>query len=461
MLFASSGKAIRFSEQDVRPMGRTAAGVRGLKLGGPTDEVIALSIIGAGPIVTATENGYGKLTPIEEHPVQGRGGQGVICIQTSERNGRARRRTAGFAGGRAHAHHLDGHDDSNAGGRHLDDEPQHARRAVDSLGRQRIGSSAFRASKRCRATTPRRPSRVRETLSHEARLQLQPRAGDVAGAGIAPAQAELLDWQGSGMSVMEVSHRGTDFIEFAAQSERTLRELLGVPANYKVLFLQGGATLQFAAVPLNLAPAGSVADYVVTGNWGEKAVQEAERYVRVNVAATGKASEVHDGSGPAHVAGLELRGVPALHAERDRVRRRVPQRARGVGRAARGRHVLDAAVAPDRRQPLRRHLRGRAEEHRSRRARDRDRARRPARPRAPRDARRHRLQDDGRERLDVEYAVDACRGISPASCSIGSRSRAASKRWARSTSARRRSCMPRSTLRASTRTPSTRRIARG
>jgi phosphoserine aminotransferase len=105
------------------------------------------------------------------------------------------------------------------------------------------------------------------------------------------AQAELLDWQGSGMSVMEVSHRGTDFIEFAARSERTLRELLHVPDSYKVLFLQGGATLQFAAVPLNLAPAGSVADYVVTGNWGEKAVQEAERYLRVNVAATSKASK--------------------------------------------------------------------------------------------------------------------------------------------------------------------------
>jgi phosphoserine aminotransferase len=105
------------------------------------------------------------------------------------------------------------------------------------------------------------------------------------------AQAELLDWKGSGMSVMEVSHRGTDFIEFAAQSERALRALLRVPDNYKVLFLQGGATLQFAAVPLNLAPVGSVADYVVTGNWGEKAVQEAERYIRVNVAATSKASK--------------------------------------------------------------------------------------------------------------------------------------------------------------------------
>jgi phosphoserine aminotransferase len=105
------------------------------------------------------------------------------------------------------------------------------------------------------------------------------------------AQAELLDWRGSGMSVMEVSHRGTDFIEFAAASERNLRALLGVPENYKVLFLQGGATLQFAAVPLNIAPQGATVDYVVTGNWGEKAVQEAERYAHVNVAANSKASK--------------------------------------------------------------------------------------------------------------------------------------------------------------------------
>jgi DNA gyrase subunit A len=88
MLFARSGKAIRFAETDVRPMGRTAAGVRGLHLRDADDEVIALSIIANGPLVTATENGYGKLTPLEEYPVQGRGGQGVICIQTSERNGR-------------------------------------------------------------------------------------------------------------------------------------------------------------------------------------------------------------------------------------------------------------------------------------------------------------------------------------------------------------------------------------
>lgn len=99
------------------------------------------------------------------------------------------------------------------------------------------------------------------------------------------AQAELLDWQNLGMSVMEVSHRGADFVEFAARSEANLRELLGVPDHYRVLFLAGGATLQFASVPLNLTVPGDVADYVLTGNWGKKAVGEAERYCRVNIAA--------------------------------------------------------------------------------------------------------------------------------------------------------------------------------
>ena len=87
LLVASSGKAIRFSESDVRPMGRGAAGVRGIKLA-DDHEVIGLSIVGEGLILTATENGYGKRTSVEEFPVQGRGGQGVIAIQTTERNGR-------------------------------------------------------------------------------------------------------------------------------------------------------------------------------------------------------------------------------------------------------------------------------------------------------------------------------------------------------------------------------------
>ena len=87
LLVASSGKAIRFSESDVRPMGRGAAGVRGIKLA-DGHEVIALSILDEGMILTATENGYGKRTQVDEFPVQGRGGQGVIAIQTTERNGR-------------------------------------------------------------------------------------------------------------------------------------------------------------------------------------------------------------------------------------------------------------------------------------------------------------------------------------------------------------------------------------
>jgi phosphoserine aminotransferase len=101
------------------------------------------------------------------------------------------------------------------------------------------------------------------------------------------ARDELLDWKGLGMSVMEVSHRGTDFIEFAARSEANLRELLRIPENYKVLFLAGGATLQFASVPLNLTADGATVDYVLTGSWGKKAAEEAARYANVNIAADG------------------------------------------------------------------------------------------------------------------------------------------------------------------------------
>lgn len=104
------------------------------------------------------------------------------------------------------------------------------------------------------------------------------------------AQAEFLDWGGTGISVMEVSHRSPEFMDLAAQSEADLRELLAISENYKVLFLQGGATLQFAAVPLNLATPDQVADYVVTGSWGKKAKTEASRFVQVNVAADAAAS---------------------------------------------------------------------------------------------------------------------------------------------------------------------------
>ena len=104
------------------------------------------------------------------------------------------------------------------------------------------------------------------------------------------ARDELTDWRGSGMSVMEVSHRSKAFVAVAEQAEADLRELLGIPAAYKVLFLQGGATSQFSAVPLNLAGPGAVADYLNTGQWSSKAIAEARRYLSVSVLADEKAS---------------------------------------------------------------------------------------------------------------------------------------------------------------------------
>jgi phosphoserine aminotransferase len=104
------------------------------------------------------------------------------------------------------------------------------------------------------------------------------------------AREELLDWQGSGMSVMEVSHRGKAFIACAEEAEAVLRELLAVPPSYKVLFLQGSATGQFAAVPMNLTTPESTVDYINTGAWSKKALSEAKRYAKVNVAADEAAS---------------------------------------------------------------------------------------------------------------------------------------------------------------------------
>jgi phosphoserine aminotransferase len=105
------------------------------------------------------------------------------------------------------------------------------------------------------------------------------------------AQRELLDWNGSGASVMEQSHRGKRFIAMAAQVEADLRELAAIPADYAVLFLQGGATQHFAQIPMNLAGEGDGADYVVNGHWSAKAASEAAPYVRVNVAASSQADD--------------------------------------------------------------------------------------------------------------------------------------------------------------------------
>jgi len=105
------------------------------------------------------------------------------------------------------------------------------------------------------------------------------------------ARDELVDWHDSGMSVMEMSHRGKEFMSIAEAAEADLRELMGIPSNYKVLFLQGGASSQFAMVPLNLLRGKQTADYVNTGSWSKKAIAEAKRYCDVNIAASTEADK--------------------------------------------------------------------------------------------------------------------------------------------------------------------------
>ena len=98
-------------------------------------------------------------------------------------------------------------------------------------------------------------------------------------------QAELIDYKGSGMSVMEMSHRSKVYQQIIDEAEADIRELMGIPDNYKVLFVQGGATLEFAMIPMNLRKNG-VFDYIVTGTWSKKAASEAKKYGKVNVIAT-------------------------------------------------------------------------------------------------------------------------------------------------------------------------------
>ena len=100
------------------------------------------------------------------------------------------------------------------------------------------------------------------------------------------ARDELVNWRGSGMSVMEMSHRGKEYMSIHAEAEADLRELLGIPANYKVLFLQGGASSQFAMVPMNLLRGKTSADYLNTGEWSKKAIKEAKKFADVNIVAS-------------------------------------------------------------------------------------------------------------------------------------------------------------------------------
>ena len=103
------------------------------------------------------------------------------------------------------------------------------------------------------------------------------------------AASEMTNWHGTGASIMEMSHRGKEFVGVAADAEQDLRDLMQIPDNYKVLFVQGGASAQFSAIPMNLLRGKTSADYINTGAWSKKAIAEAKRFCNVNVAATGEA----------------------------------------------------------------------------------------------------------------------------------------------------------------------------
>lgn len=143
------------------------------------------------------------------------------------------------------------------------------------------------------------------------------------------AQAEMLEWRDARASLVELSHRGAEFIEVAQQAEADLRRLLSIPADYAVLFLQGGATAQQALIPLNFAAPGQAADYVLSGHWGKTAVKQARPYVDVRIAASSEAGGFCDippreawtltpGAAYVHITanetihGVEFRGAPEV-----------------------------------------------------------------------------------------------------------------------------------------------------
>ena len=143
------------------------------------------------------------------------------------------------------------------------------------------------------------------------------------------AQAEMLDWHGVGASIVELSHRGPEFMQVAAEAEADLRTLMSIPDDYAVLFLQGGATMQQALLALNFAEPGQAADYVVTGHWGKTALKQVKPYVQAHVAASGEAGGFRDippradwtltpGAAYVHVTanetihGVEFREIPEV-----------------------------------------------------------------------------------------------------------------------------------------------------
>lgn len=191
-------------------------------------------------------------------------------------------------------------------------------------------------------------------------------------------QRDLLALPGVGMSVLEISHRSKPFEGIIARAEADIRTLAAVPANYKVLFLQGGASTQFSMVPMNLLTPGGVADYIDSGSWAEKAVKEAKKVGEARVAASTKSEnyvrlprqeELRLTPGAAYVHMTSNNTIEGTE---------YPNAARGGRRAARQRYLLRHVQPPDRRRAPRAHLRRCAEKHGPGRLDRRDHQGRPA-----------------------------------------------------------------------------------
>ena len=167
------------------------------------------------------------------------------------------------------------------------------------------------------------------------------------------AQRDLLALPGTGISILEISHRSKKFEQILAQADANLRTLLGIPDNYRILFLQGGALLQFGMIPMSfLRNTGKPADYIVTGTWSKKAADEAKTQGTVQIAFDGKAGNYNRVPKAGRTETRPQRGIRLLHLQRNHPGRAVPRRARGGRRAAGLRRIERYPLAADQREPL-------------------------------------------------------------------------------------------------------------
>ena len=219
------------------------------------------------------------------------------------------------------------------------------------------------------------------------------------------AQRELVSLPDVGMSILEVSHRSKVFEGVLARAEADIRQLANVPSNYRVLFLQGGASLQFTMVPMNLLSEGMTADYLVTGAWSSKAVDEAKKIGKVHVAATTKAEQFTRIPARRRDRADAGRGVRAHDVEQHDLRNGVEGASGRRRHSARQRYVVRHVQPSDRRRAARAHLRGSAEEHGTGGRDGRHHPRGSARAVSGVAARDAELRGARRERVDVQHAA--------------------------------------------------------